>query len=271
LFSIYRKPPNLAGALVIGISQSGQSPDIIEVLAEGKRQGRPTLAITNDPDSPLARIADGVIQLQTGPEKAVAASKTYTASLGTLAMFSCLLAEDRERTEELKQIPTFMAKTIQLLSPSLQRVERYRFMTHSVVIGRGFNYSTAFEIALKIKELTQVVTEPYSSADFRHGPIALIGSGFPVLITAPSGDVSDDLYNLVEELENLGSELLVISDEQNMLEKANLPLPLPSGIPEWLSPLVAVIPGQLFGLELAKVRGLNPDQPIGLRKITETL
>lgn len=270
LFSIYRRPPDMQGALVVGVSQSGQSPDIVEAVMEGRRQGRPTLAITNVPTSPLAQAAEGVILLQTGPERAIAASKTYTASLACLAMFSCLLAEDTERFEDLKRIPALMAQTLQILAPTLQRVERYRFMSHSSVIGRGFNYSTAFEIALKIKELTQVVTEPYSSADFRHGPIALVSSGFPVFVTAPSGEVSGDLHNLIVELQELGSELLVISDEQNLLEKAHLPLPLPSGIPEWLSPLVAVIPGQLFGLELAKIRGLNPDSPEGLRKVTET-
>jgi glutamine---fructose-6-phosphate transaminase (isomerizing) len=271
LYSIYGTPPSLEGALVIGISQSGQSPDIIEAVAEGRRQGMPTLAITNDPDSPLARASDGLIQLHTGPEKAVAATKTYTSSLGALAMLSCMLAEDEERFDELKRIPVIMAQTIPMLTPTLTRVERYRFMTHSVVIGRGFNYSTAFEVALKIKELTQVVTEPYSSADFRHGPIALVSSGFPVFLIAPSGKVSGDLHNLVAELEELNSELLVISDEQNLLEKAHLALPLPLEIPEWLSPLVAVIPGQLFGLALAQVRGLDPDHPIGLRKVTETL
>jgi glutamine---fructose-6-phosphate transaminase (isomerizing) len=271
LYSIYGTPPNLEGALVIGVSQSGQSPDIIEAVREGRRQGLPTLAITNDPGSPLAQAAEGLIQLQTGPEKAVAASKTYTSSLGALAMLSCMLGEDKDRFEELKRIPAVIAQTIQMLAPVLTRVERYRFMTHSVVIGRGFNYSTAFEIALKIKELTQVITEPYSSADFRHGPISLVSEGFPVILAAPTGKVSGDLHDLVGELEQLGSELLVISDEQNLLEKAHLPLPLPSEVPEWLSPLVAVIPGQLFAMELAQVRGLDPDNPIGLRKVTETL
>jgi glutamine---fructose-6-phosphate transaminase (isomerizing) len=270
LFSIYRQPPDLSGSLVIGISQSGKSPDIVEVISEGRRQGRPTLAITNDPGSPLAQAAEHLIDLQTGPERAVAATKTYTASLGALAVFSCLYARDETRLEDLRRVPALMAQTIQGLSASLKRVERYRYMNYSIVIGRGFNYATAFEVALKIKELTRVVTQPYSSADFRHGPIALVGSGFPVILVAPSGEVAGDLQNLVQELSKLQAELVVISDQQSLLEQAELALPLPSGLPEWLTPLVAVLPGQLFALSLAQARGLDPDQPVGLSKVTET-
>jgi glutamine---fructose-6-phosphate transaminase (isomerizing) len=270
LFSMYRTPPNLGGSLVIGVSQSGQSPDIVEVIAEGRRQGRPTLAITNDPQSPLGRAAEYRICLHAGEEQAIAATKTYTASLGALALFSCLYAGDQERLQALKRIPAVMAQTIQGLAPALHRVERYRYMSYSAVIGRGFNYSTAFEIALKIKELTRVVTEPYSSADFRHGPVALVGAGFPVLVVAPGGAVAEDLVNLVAELNQLQAELIVISEQQTLLEQAKFALPLPAELPEWLSPLVAVLPGQLFALSLAQARGLSPDRPEGLRKVTET-
>jgi glutamine---fructose-6-phosphate transaminase (isomerizing) len=271
LFSMYRRPPQLDGSLVVGVSQSGQSPDIVEVLAEGRRQGRPTLAITNDPASPLAAAAEHVIGLHAGVEQAVAATKTYTSSLAALALISCMLAEDEQRLAELERIPAVLAQTIQGLSASMARVERYRYMNFSIVIGRGFNYSTAFEIALKIKELTRVVTEPYSSADFRHGPVALIGPGFPVMVVAPAGAVSDDLEKLVSELIALKAELLVISEQQRLLEKGMLALPLPAGLPEWLTPLAAVIPGQLFALSLAQARGMDPDKPVGLQKVTETI
>jgi glutamine---fructose-6-phosphate transaminase (isomerizing) len=270
LFSIYHRPPNLEGALVIGISQSGRSPDIIETVAEGSRQGRPTLAITNDLDSPLAQAAQYAIDLHTGVERAVAATKTYTSSLAALALLSCLLEKDDGRLQQLHRVPALMEQTIQGLPGALSRVERYRYMDRSVVIGRGFNYATAFEIALKIKELTRVVTEPYSSADFRHGPVALVGEGFPVMIIAPNGEVYSDLYSLAEELELLKAELLVISDKQELLERARLAFPLPEDLPEWLTPLIAVIPGQLFGYALARARGLDPDQPEGLQKVTET-
>jgi glucosamine--fructose-6-phosphate aminotransferase (isomerizing) len=144
-------------------------------------------------------------------------------------------------------------------------------MGHCAVIGRGYNFATAFEIALKIKELTRIVAEPYSSADFRHGPIAMVGQGFPVLVVAPSDTVSDDIRGLVGDLTGLGAELLLISEDEAVLQQAQLPLSLPPNIPEWLTPLVAVLPGQLFSLALAEAKGLNPDQPAGLKKVTETL
>ena len=271
LFSLYGRPPSLDRALVIGISQSGQSPDIVSVLAEGRRQGRPAIAITNDPASPLAEAAGRVIQLHTGKEQAVAATKTYTASLASLALFSALLDEDGGHAGDLERLPGYIEAALESLEPLMARVERYRFMDHCAVIGRGFNYATAFEIALKVKELTRTVAEPYSSADFRHGPIALVREGFPVMVLAPSSAVSADIQDLTADILRRGAELLLISDQPELLRQAHLPLPLPAGMPEWLSPMVAVLPGQLFGLHLALARGFNPDQPQGITKVTETL
>lgn len=271
VFSMYRQPPDLSGALVIGISQSGQSPDIVSVLSEARRQGRPTLAITNFPDSPLAQAAERHIHLNTGPEKAVAATKTYTASLAALALFSAALSDDPDLLQDLLKVPALMEQTLEGTAPLMKRVERYRYMDHCIVIGRGYNYSTAFEIALKIKELTSTVTEQYSPADFRHGPIAMIHPGFPVIVVAPQGPVFGDMQAMVGELIQHGAELLVISDHQALLGQAELPLALPASLPEWLSPMAAVLPGQMFGLALAQARHLNPDQPEGLTKVTETL
>jgi glucosamine--fructose-6-phosphate aminotransferase (isomerizing) len=271
VFSMYRQPPDLSGALVIGISQSGQSPDIVSVISEGRRQGRPTLAITNFPDSPLAEAAEGHIQLNAGIEKATAATKTYTASLVALALFSACLSGEPTQMQDLQRLPAQMEQTLQGVAPMMKRIERYRYMEHCIVIGRGYNYSTAFEIALKIKELTSTVTEQYSPADFRHGPIAMVDKGFPVIVIAPKGPVFGDMQAMVVELKEHGAELLVISEDPALLEQAELPLPLPAGIPEWLTPMAAVLPGQLFGLALAQSRHLNADQPEGLHKITETM
>lgn len=271
LFSLYKRPPKLDGALVIGVSQSGQSPDIVSVVAEGKRQGRPTLAITNDPASPLAEAAEFVIPLHAGPELAVAATKTYTASLAVMALMSVALAADDKRMDQLVALPEQVVQTLSGLTEAVDRIERYRYIEHCIVIGRGYNYATAFEIALKIKELTRVIAQPYSSADFRHGPIAMIQEGFPVIMVAPTGVVSADLLALAKELAKLRAEQLIISDDHPLLAQAHLAMPLPAEVPEWLSPVVAVLPGQLFGLNLAQLKGLDPDNPIGLRKVTETL
>jgi glucosamine--fructose-6-phosphate aminotransferase (isomerizing) len=271
LFTLYNRPPRLTGALVIGISQSGQSPDIAAVVAEGRQQGRPTIAITNDPASPLAEAAEYVIPVHAGSEQAVAATKTYTTSLAALALFSAALAGDQERLSQLRRVPEFMRQTLAGLASMMERAERYRYMGHCVVIGRGYNFATAFEIALKIKELTRTVAEPYSSADFRHGPIAMVGSGFPVLVIVPTDTVAGDVRALVADLKGLGAELLLVSEDESLLDQAQLPLRLPGGIPEWLTPLMAVLPGQCFSLALAQAKGLNPDQPLGLKKVTETL
>lgn len=270
LFSLYKAPPNLDRALVIGISQSGQSPDIVSVLAEGRKQGRPVIALTNDPQSPLAKTAQYIIPMHAGAEQAVAATKTYTTSLAALALFSSLLDGERSYLNELLRLPDYLELTLAGLESTLPRVERYRYMAHCVVIGRGFNYATAFEIALKVKELTRTVAEPYSSADFRHGPIALVREGFPVMIIAPSSIVLEDLRDLTFDVLRRGAEVLMISNDDEMLQQAQMPMPLPPGLPEWLSPLAAVIPGQLFGLHLAKARGMNPDLPQGITKVTET-
>jgi len=271
LFSLYNSTPDLSEALVLGVSQSGQSPDIVSVLAEGRRQGCPTLAITNDQDSPLAMIADHVIPLHAGSEKAIAATKTYTTSLAALALLSCSMDNQSSRFEDLVNIPGFMQQTFLSLEPILGRIERFRYMEHCAVLGRGYNYSTAFEIALKIKELSQIVAEPYSSADFRHGPIATVLTGFPIILVMPQGVIYQDMFELAKNLKERKAEMLIISDDLEILKIANLPLPIPAGIKEWLTPLVAVIPGQYIGMRLAIEKGLNPDQPIGLHKVTETI
>jgi glucosamine--fructose-6-phosphate aminotransferase (isomerizing) len=270
LFSVYGEPPCLDGALVVGISQSGQSPDIVAVLAEGRRQGVPTLAITNDPDSPLAVQADYVIRLHAGEERAVAATKTYTAQLAALALLSCAWGDDGDRLEALQKIPRSIECILMDEERYARSVERYRYMESCVVLGRGYNYATAFEIALKLKEMTYLIAEPYSSADFMHGPVAVVTGGFPVMVVAPSGKMFNTIHSFSRELQSRGAELLVITDLQDLLAEAVTPLPLPGGVAEWLSPLVAVVPGQLFALHLTLIKGYDPDRPQGLHKVTLT-
>ncbi|MCX7623592.1 MAG: SIS domain-containing protein [Thermomicrobium sp.] len=270
LFTLYQRPPSLAGGLVVAVSQSGRSPDIVAVVAEGRRQGALTLAVTNDPASPLAEAAELVLPLSAGEERAVAATKTYTAQLFALAMLSVALADDRARAAELALVPAAVHWTIERNRDLASRLGLFRTPSLLAVIGRGFNYATAFEIALKIKEVGLVLAEPYSSADFRHGPIALVEPGFPVVALAPSGAVLPDVAALVVELAERRASLAVVSDEPALLARADLPLPLPPGLPEWLSPLVAVVPGQFLALALARARGLDPDRPRGLAKVTRT-
>jgi glucosamine--fructose-6-phosphate aminotransferase (isomerizing) len=260
----------MEGSLVVGISQSGQSEDIVAVLAEGRQQGVPTLAITNVPDSPLAARADYLLPLHVGEERAVAATKTYTAQLAALGLLSCALGDDPQRLEALRQIPLAVERVLGSEELIARSVERYRYMEACVVLGRGYNYATAFEIALKLKELSYLIAESYSSADFMHGPIAVVGSGFPALVVAPSGKMFDTMRGFSLELKARGAELLIISDRDDLLDEAVTPMSLPYGVPEWLSPIVAVVPGQLFALHLTLSKGHDPDRPEGLQKVTIT-
>lgn len=269
--TLYKTSPRMAGALVIGISQSGQSPDIIAVLEEGKRQGRPTLAITNDGTSPLAAIADHVVELHADQERSVAATKTYTAQLAIMALFAAAWGHDAHLLSEVQRLPDALARTLQGATEIAQRAERYRYMDRCVVIGRGYNYATAFELALKLKELTYVMATAYSSADFRHGPIATIDTGLPTFLIMPGGATFADMLDLAAELRQREAELLVVSEAEQGLALATTRLPLPGNVPEWLSPITSILPGQLFALHLTLNKGFNPDVPRGLHKVTRTL
>ncbi len=271
LYTIYQMPPRLTGSLVIGISQSGQSPDIVAVLEEARKQNVPTLAITNFGDSPLARIADHVILQHAGAEQTIAATKTYTTQLCALALFSAALANDEGRRQEIAAIPEAVARTLALNEAAEFAAARWAIATTCIVIGRGYNYATAYEIALKFKELAYVTAEPFSSADFLHGPIAILQGGYPVLFIAPRGRVFDDLLAVAQQLKQRGADLVMISDEPDALALARAPLQLPVSLPEWLSPLIAVVPGQLLAYHLTSAKGYDPDHPRGLTKVTKTL
>jgi glucosamine--fructose-6-phosphate aminotransferase (isomerizing) len=270
LFTLYGAPPALAAALVIGISQSGESPDVLAVVEEGRRQGAPALAITNVPESPLARAAEFVLPLHAGVERSVAATKTYTAQLLALAMLSAALAGDEDRWRELDAAPRAVEAALALDDEVRQRAERYRYLDRLVTSGRGYCYGTAFELALKLKETCYLLAEAYSPPDFLHGPVAMIEAGFPALLVAPDGAVFADLLAFARALHARGAELIAISDRPDLLALARTPLRLPRALPEWLAPLAAIVPGQLLALHLARARGLDPDRPRGLRKVTRT-
>jgi len=271
LFTYYRQPPKLKNALVVGISQSGQSPDIVSVLEEGRRQNCLTLAITNEPDSPLTQAADFVLDIQAGSEKAVAATKTYTTELMSIAMLSAALNGDKADWKELSRVGKWMKQVLRQDALIEQAAQRYRYMRQCVVLGRGFNYATAFEWALKLKELTYVEAEPYSSADFQHGPIAMMERGFPVMVVAPQGKVFDSLLEVLAQLRTeFKAELLVISNARRALSLAQIPVTIPDDVPEWLTPLVCILPAQLFAYHLTVAKGFNADQPRSIHKVTET-
>ncbi|HET7169736.1 MAG TPA: SIS domain-containing protein [Candidatus Limnocylindrales bacterium] len=271
VISLYGAQPRLDRSLVIGISQSGASPDVVGVIEAGRRQGAPTLAITNDPDSPLAAAAETTIDLGAGAETAIAATKTYTAELLAIAALSVALSGDPDDAAALADVPAAMAAALTLEPAIAAMAAEQATADRLLVIARGYEYATAREWALKLKELARVFADPYSAADFEHGPLALLEPGVPVLSIVRPGPTAASLIDLLGRLRaELDADLAVASDADDALALARWPLALPSGTPEWLGPIVSIIVGQLHALHLTRARGLDPEAPRNLHKVTRT-
>jgi glutamine---fructose-6-phosphate transaminase (isomerizing) len=274
LITHYGVAPRLDRAAVLGISQSGQSPDVVAVVEEGRRQGAVTVALTNDAASPLARAAAFVLPLSVGHEQAVAATKTYTAQLTALAMLSAALTPgegDRARLwSELLELPVRVAEALALHPQEPGRAAPFRKHERMLVVGRGFDLATVFEVALKIKETSYVSADPYSSADLLHGPAALLDEDLPLLVVAAAARTFGDLDAVVRLAQERGAPIIALTDAPALRAAARVWLPLPGGVPEWLSPVVAIVPGQLWAQAMADARGLSPDAPRGLSKVTLT-
>jgi glutamine---fructose-6-phosphate transaminase (isomerizing) len=271
LYTVYRQPPSLSGALVIGVSQSGQSPDVVSVVEEGRRQGAATVAITNEPASPLALAAQHVLELHAGQERSVAATKTYTAQLAALALLSVSMADSDEGLRQLEAAPRAMTQALaageaaQVAAASMAGGDR------CAIVGRGFNYATACEIALKMKELAYVTAEPYSSADFMHGPIAMVEGGFPVVLVDVGTSMRAEMSALRGDLGAQGARRVTLTDDPGPRDPGEAWIPVPTGLAEWLTPLAAIVPGQLLAYYLTLVRGADPDRPRAIGKVTKTI
>jgi len=272
LFTRYHNPPCLDGALVIGISQSGQSPDIVSVIEEARHQGAPTIAFTNNLESPLAHAAEFKIGLGVGEECSVAATKTYTAQLTALALLSLSLKGTPIQLESLQAVPDAMAQALESEPQARQAADLLAGSNRCIFLGRGFNYSTTHETALKCKELANIQAEAYSSADFLHGPIAIVEKGFPVVVISIGETFQEELNQLAETLRRRGASLVIIGDEmlQGCTSEQDSFIQVPKGLPEWLSPIAAILPGQLLAYHLTKARGFDPDQPRLIHKVTLT-
>lgn len=270
IHTLYEAAPRLSRALVIGISQSGKAEDVRRVISDARSQGALTVTITNNEESPLARSAAYHLPLMAGDEISVAATKTYTAQLAAIAMIVTELVNDSAMREELAHVSDWAKETLGYTEQIAKWSERYRYMNKFAAIGRSYNFSTAFEISLKIKELCYITGTEYSEADFRHGPIALIQPGFPVIVIAPTGTAFPTVYDLLEQLRARKAECIVISNDEGALAGGQNAARLPVNIPEWLSPITAVIPGQVFAMNLAMAKGHTVDKPTGLTKVTVT-
>jgi glucosamine--fructose-6-phosphate aminotransferase (isomerizing) len=269
--TLYEAHPNMRDALVIGISQSGRSPDIVAVLDEARSQGAVTISLVNDPSSPLADASRHVVDLRAGPELATAATKSYTTELLAVALLSTALdAASAQEQADLEKIPGLMSDALSTEESARRIAGGHGERLRCVVLGRGYDYATAREWSLKLLELAQLHALSFSTADFEHGPMALAEPGFEVLAVAPGGVSLDAQIDVLRTLRrDHGARLLVVSDAAEALE-LDEGLPLPTGIPNWLTPLISIIPGQLYAYYVTLARGLDPDRPRTISKVTET-
>jgi len=265
--TVYGARPSLRDVLYIAVSQSGGSPDLLEPLAQARDDGALTVAVTNTPDSPLAAAAEYHLDILAGPERAVAATKTYTAQLLTLFLLVETIAgrDGAEAAALPGHADEFMARGDEVARLAV----RYRFAEQLVTTSRGYNYPTAREAALKLMETSYLVAHAFSGADLLHGPMAMIDRGFPIIAVAPSGAGGAALRPVLERLRERGADMLVLGDP-GAVALGRVGIALPDTVPDILSPILSILPLQQLAWNLARERGLDPDQPRGLRKVTET-
>jgi glucosamine--fructose-6-phosphate aminotransferase (isomerizing) len=270
--SLYHATVDYREALVVGISQSGESTDISAVLAQARKSGAMTVGITNEPKSTLANLAEHVLLVRAGPEKSVAATKTYTGQLMSIYLLAHALGA-KIRLDDLHAIPETAQLALKLEQNIAELAGSYREMRHAAVVARGLNYANAFEFALKMMETSYVVAERFSAADFLHGPIAIVDHDLPIFLFGPAGPAWASLRETLEKLHELKAKSVIITDRSNKeaARFASCVLRVPASLKELYTPIPYIIPAQLFAAALAGVKGLDADQPRGLRKVTTNL
>ncbi|HEY6806557.1 MAG TPA: SIS domain-containing protein [Pyrinomonadaceae bacterium] len=268
--TIYNAKLKLDRALVVGVSQSGEGEDINRVLENARQSGAYTVGITNEPNSSMTNLVDETLLTHGGRERSVAATKTFT---GQMLLFYMLAAElaHQGRSIRYETIPDFVATALEQRAAITELVERYVFMENCVVVGRGLAYANAYELALKLMETCYVVAERFSSADFLHGPLAMVERHFPVILFAPPGEMLSSVKGLIERLGELHADTLAITGDKDAASLCTRSIIMPGEIDEFLAPIPYIVPGQLFAALLAEAKGLNPDAPRSLSKVTRTL
>ncbi len=287
IVTLYGARLRLQHALVIGISQSGAAPDVTSVIKQAREAGALTVGITNIEGSLLANSAEYALYCAAGQELSVAATKTYTTTCAILAQLAAHLPGGEALAGHVDRLPDLAAAALQSEATIAGVAPRYAHARDCVVLGRAFNYSTARETALKLSETCYLVATPFSTADFRHGPTAIIEYGRPVVLYATPGRTLADHYELLKLLKEKEADTIVISEDSRLLELATTPIPMhlpaltgtisgheasaPIDVAELLSPIPAIIYGQFLAMHLSLSKGLNPDKPRGLSKVTRTM
>ena len=268
--TIYGAKLKLDRALVVGVSQSGEGEDINRVLENASKCGAFTVGITNEATSTMTKLVDETLLTHGGRERSVAATKTFT---GQMLLFYMLASELSPHSVSFSYdaIPQFVERALEQKPAILELVQRYLFMENCVVVGRGLAYADAYELALKLMETCYVVAERFSSADFLHGPLAMVERHFPVILFAPPGKMLEGVKALIERLRELHADTLAITSDLDAARACTRSIIMPKEIDEFLAPIPYIVPGQLFAALLAEAKGLNPDSPRSLSKVTRTL
>ena len=268
--TLYGAKLNLQRALVIGVSQSGEGEDINRVLENARACGAYTVGITNEPNASMAHLVDEILLMHGGRERSVAATKTFTGQMMLFYMLAKELA-DSGTTLSYEAIPDLAARSLEQQPAILDLIQRYVFMENCVVVGRGLAYANAYELALKLMETCYVVAERFSSADFLHGPVAMVERHFPVILFAPPGVMLNGVKDLIRRLSELHADTLAITSDLETAAMCSRAVIMLREIDEFLAPIPYIIPGQLFAAMLAEAKGLDPDSPRSLSKVTRTL
>jgi glucosamine--fructose-6-phosphate aminotransferase (isomerizing) len=266
----YDAKVDFAGSVVIALSQSGRTPDVLEYVTRARRQGAYTIAVTNDPQSALAQASDAVVPLCAGAEQAVAATKTYSNTLAALAL---LAAELGGRGDDIAAALEQGVDELERHLPLLERAAASLAVPFSSVgrmfaIGRGPEFATAREIALKLLETCQIAAEPLTATDLAHGPVAALDPLFPVWAVATDDQSLEVVVDAARRVREAGATLIASGPAAEAIEDAQYYLPVPRPADPLLAPLLSVVPGQLFAGAVARAKGLDPDRPRGLSKIT---
>jgi glutamine---fructose-6-phosphate transaminase (isomerizing) len=269
--TLYQAKLNLQHALVIGVSQSGEGEDINRVLENAGACGAFTIGITNEPASAMVPLVQETLLMHGGHERSVAATKTFTGQMILFYMLAAALAREGGAAINYQAIPDLAARALEQQTAITELVQRYVFMENCVVVGRGLAYANAYEFALKLMETCYVVAERFSSADFLHGPVAMIERHFPVILFAPPGVMLEGTKDLIGRLRELRADTLTITGDLNTAAMCTRSIIMPRDIDEFLAPIPYIIPAQLFAALLAEAKGLDPDAPRSLSKVTRTL
>ncbi len=271
LFTLYHTPPRLADALVIGVSQSGQAADVVEVVHQARRQGALTLAITNTPDSPLAEAAEHVLLLEAGVEKALAATKTVTTECVAYALLATTITQNVDLFDGLHRLPDAISSVLAQEDHITTLAREWLEAERTIILGRGYSYGAAQESALKLKETCYINAESFSAADFMHGPLAIIEPGYPVLALLSHDATQDAMLALIRQVQSRGARVVTFATRQAA------PLPENGRVlnvecsTALLSTIPFIVAGQLFAMHLSVMKGFDPDISRGLHKVTITL